>query len=98
MIIYNDPLPCVRPDGTPYTGNVESRVTREDAVNFIRSMYMRDKRPIIDDEELLKDFIAIHFAREEAGLPNNNESRLPRLTAQNDTAEAFLKAKQLWKP
>lgn len=42
-IIYNEPLgPCLKADGTRYTGNVELRVTAEDAINMMRAMVVGD--------------------------------------------------------
>lgn len=61
-----DPVPGLDKDGNEVTGTQISRMSYEDAINFERAALKRQRPDLdvrtLDPEELLKDFIVIHWA------------------------------------
>lgn len=63
-LTYDEPLPCCRSDGTLYAGNIKCIISHEDAIGASRTAYQENGMQFPDDETLLADFKAVHWAEE----------------------------------
>ena len=65
MIIYDEPWPGLSQDGKDVTCNKQIHVTARDAIMIQRKCYQRHKKlQKLTDDELLDEFMVVHWAKE----------------------------------